>query len=69
MVAGLLWGQRAGQPGHLDPDCVVQILLTGVDSAGDDERHSKQTGAVLLRGQEVELHTHLNMEQRSDVRT
>lgn len=49
MVAGLLGGQRAGQPGHLDPHRVVQVLLAGVDGAGDDERHAEQTGPVLLR--------------------
>lgn len=49
VVAGFLWGQWAGQPGHLDPDGVVQILLTGVDSAGNYERHAEQTGPVLLR--------------------
>lgn len=49
MVAGFLWGQGAGQSGHLDPDGVVQILLTGVDSAGNYERHAEQTGTVLLR--------------------
>lgn len=49
VVAGFLWGKWAGQSGHLDPHGVVQILLTGVDSAGDDERHAEQTGPVLLR--------------------
>lgn len=48
MVAGLLRGQRAGQPGHLDPDCVIQVLFTGVDRAGNYEWHPKQAGAVLL---------------------
>lgn len=49
VVAGFLWGQWAGQSGHLDPDGIVQILLTGVDSAGNYERHAEQTGPVLLR--------------------
>lgn len=49
VVAGLLWGQWTGQPGHLYPDGVVQVFLTGVNGAGDYERHSKQTGPVLLR--------------------
>lgn len=49
VVAGFLWGQWAGQSGHLDPDGVIQILLTGVDSAGNYERHAEQTGPVLLR--------------------
>lgn len=59
MVAGLLWGQGTGQSGHLDPDCVVQVLLTGVHSAGNNERHAEQTGSVLLRRQEVQLCAHL----------
>lgn len=59
VVAGLLRGQRARQPGHLDPDGVVQVLLTGVDGAGHYERHAKQTGPVLLGRQEVELRPHL----------
>lgn len=33
VVAGLLGGKWAGQPGHLDPDRVVQVLLSGVDRA------------------------------------
>lgn len=49
VVAGLLWGQGTGQSGHLDPDGVVQVLLTGVHSAGNNERHAEQTGSVLLR--------------------
>lgn len=49
VVAGLLWGQWAGQSGHLDPDGVVQILLTGVDCAGDYKGHAEKTGPVLLR--------------------
>lgn len=48
VVAGLLWGQGAGQSGHLNPDSVIQILLTGVDCAGNNERHSEQTRPVLL---------------------
>lgn len=67
VVAGLLWGEGAGQAGHLDPDGVVQILLTGVDSAGNDERHAKQTGPVLLRGQEVQLRTHLKGQHKQEV--
>lgn len=62
MVAGLLRRQRAGQPRHLDPHGVVQVLFTGVDRAGDDDRHPEQTGPVLLRGQEVQLCTHLKQE-------
>lgn len=59
VVAGFLWRQRAGQSGDLDPYGVVQVLLTGVDSAGNYERHAEQTGPVLLRRQEVQLRTHL----------
>lgn len=63
VVAGLLWRQRAGQSGHLDPDGVVQILLTGVDRAGDYQGHAEQTGPVLLRRQEVQLCPHLRARQ------
>lgn len=49
VVAGFLRRQRTGQSGHLDPDSIVQVLLTGVDSAGNYKRHAEQTGPVLLR--------------------
>lgn len=49
VVAGFLWGQRAGQPGHLDPNSVIQVFFTGVDSAGNNKGHAEQTGPVLLR--------------------
>lgn len=59
MVAGLLRGQRAGQTGHLYPDSIVQVLLTGVNRTGNDQGHPKQTGTVLLTGQEIQLRPHL----------
>lgn len=49
VVAGFLWGKWTGQSGHLDPDGIVKVPLTGVDSAGNNERHAKQTGPILLR--------------------
>lgn len=41
MVASFLRGEWAGQSGHLDPDRVVQVLLSGVDRARNYERHAE----------------------------
>lgn len=65
VVAGFLRGERAGQPGDLDPDRVVQVFLSGVDCARNYERHTEQTGPVLLGGQEVQLCAHLRTQRRS----
>lgn len=62
VVAGFLGGKWAGQPGHLDPDRVVQVFLSGVDRARNYQRHAEQTGPVLLRRQEVQLCAHLRTQ-------
>lgn len=59
MVAGFLWRQGTGQPWYLDPNGIIQVFSTGVDSAWNNEGHAEQTGTVLLRGQEVQLCAHL----------
>lgn len=61
MITSFLRWERASQPGNLDPYCIIQVFFPCMNCTRNNQWHSKEAGAILLRWKKIQFCPHLRV--------